>query len=63
MLRRRWTGSIFKTSVPSIRMRPPDGSMSRLIMRRVVVLPQPDGPDQHAELAVGDGQAQLATAT
>ena len=37
-------GSIFRTSVPSIRIRPPDGSMSRLIMRSVVVLPQPEGP-------------------
>jgi hypothetical protein len=57
--RRSWTGSIFSTSVPSIRIRPPVGSMSRLIIRSVVVLPQPDGPDQDAELAVGHGEAQV----
>ena len=28
-------------------------------MRSVVVLPHPEGPDQHAELAIGHRQAQL----
>ena len=32
------------TSWPPIRMRPLDGSSSPAISRRVVVLPQPDGP-------------------
>ena len=36
------------TSSSSTRMRPPVGSMSRLIMRRIVVLPQPDGPTRTA---------------
>ncbi len=38
------------TSVPLRRRVPAVGSTSRLIIRRVVVLPQPDGPDQHADL-------------
>src|SRR4029077_5851376 len=32
------------TSSPSSRMRPEDGSSSPAIIRKVVVLPQPDGP-------------------
>ncbi len=31
-------------SAPAIVMVPPDGSMRRLIIRSVVVFPQPDGP-------------------
>ena len=44
MPRRMLTGSLVSTFSPSIRMRPEVGSMSRLIIRSVVVLPQPDGP-------------------
>ena len=33
--------------------------MSRLIILIVVVLPQPDGTDQHADLAVGDLEAEV----
>lgn len=42
--RRSWSGSARVTSSPSRKTRPVVGSISRLIRRRVVVLPQPDGP-------------------
>ena len=42
--RRSSTGSTRLVSRPSTRMRPDVGSISRLIMRMVVVLPQPEGP-------------------
>ncbi len=42
--RRSRTGSVRATSSPSISTRPPVGSTSRLIIRRVVDLPQPEGP-------------------
>ena len=32
------------TSLPSTTMLPEDGSINRLIIRMVVVLPHPDGP-------------------
>ena len=35
-----------KTGVPSMRMRPLVGVSSPAIMRRVVVLPQPEGPSR-----------------
>ena len=63
MFRRNWTGSIFKTSMPSMRIRPPDGSMSRLIMRSVVVLPQPDGPTSTQSSPSGTVKLSSATAT
>ena len=44
MPRRSVATGVSVTSLPSISMRPEVGSISRLIMRRVVVLPQPDGP-------------------
>ena len=34
--------------------------MSRLIMRSVVDLPHPDGPDEHRDLALGHLEAQVA---
>ena len=40
-------------------MRPPVGSISRLIIRSVVVLPQPDGPTSTQISPVGDVEAQL----
>ena len=63
MLRRSWTGLIFRTSVPSIRIRPPDGSISRLIMRSVVVLPHPDGPTSTQSSPSGTVKLSSATAT
>ena len=44
MRRRSSTGSAWVTSSPSRKMRPPVGSISRLIIFSVVVLPHPDGP-------------------
>src|SRR5947209_3183219 len=44
MRRRSSAGSVPRVSTPSTRIRPLSGSRRRLIMRRVVVLPQPDGP-------------------
>src|SRR6056297_394380 len=44
MRRRSWFGSTSVTSSPSRMIRPPVGSMMRLIIFIVVVLPQPDGP-------------------
>src|SRR3984957_9861826 len=63
MLRRSCTGSIFKTSVPSIRIRPPEGSMSRLIMRSEVVLPQPEGPTSTQSSPSGTVKLSSATAS
>ncbi len=37
-------------------------SSSPATMRSADVLPQPDGPTKHDELAVGDGHVELATA-
>src|SRR5690348_14661239 len=44
MRRRSSAGSVPRVSTPSTSTRPESGSMSRLIMRSVVVLPHPDGP-------------------
>ncbi len=44
MRRRSSTAGSPATSSPSIVIRPPVGSISRLIIFMVVVLPQPDGP-------------------
>src|SRR3990170_2885649 len=44
MLRLSFTGSCFMTSVPSTVIDPDDGSIRRLIIFIVVVLPHPDGP-------------------
>ena len=37
--------------VPSSRMSPADGGTKPAIMRSVVVLPQPDGTEQHDQFA------------
>src|ERR671918_848447 len=44
MLRRSSTGFCLRMSVPSTSMVPELGSMRRLIIFMVVVLPQPEGP-------------------
>ena len=44
MPRRRTCGDWLMMSTPLISIRPEVGSMSRLIIRSVVVLPHPDGP-------------------
>ena len=40
----RWFGRRPRTSCPPIRIMPIEGSLKPEIMRRIVVLPQPDGP-------------------
>src|SRR5438876_1027903 len=44
MRRRSTTGSTRMTSAPSTSIVPDVGSMRRLIMRRIVVFPEPEGP-------------------
>ena len=48
------------TTVPPIAISPAPISSSPAIIRSSVDLPQPDGPDQHAELAVGDRDVDAA---
>src|SRR6476659_2761595 len=50
-------------SSPSTRIRPPDGSMRRLIIRRIVVLPQPDGPTRTQTSPSGTSRLRSSTAT
>ena len=40
----RWFGRVPRTSLPPMRITPIDGSVKPEIMRKIVVLPQPDGP-------------------
>src|ERR1700727_706742 len=61
--RRKITGSMVNTFWSSIRMRPPVGSMSRLIMRSVVVLPQPEGPISMHSSPSGMVRLRALTAT
>src|SRR2546423_1986300 len=63
MRRRSSTASTRSTSSPSTRIRPDDGSMSRLIMRRIVVLPHPDGPTSTQTSPSGTSSDRSATAT
>jgi hypothetical protein len=46
-------------SCPSMRIRPPSIGSSPASIRRVVDLPQPDGPDEDEELAIGDLEGDL----
>ena len=39
---------------------PPVGVSSPAIIRSTVLLPQPDGPDEHQQLAVGDLEIEIA---
>ena len=48
------------SSRPPTRISPEVGSISRLIIRIVVVLPQPDGPTSTSGLALGDVERQIA---
>ena len=47
-------GGVRDTSSPSRRMRPSVGASNPAIIRSVVVLPQPDGPEHREELAAPD---------
>jgi hypothetical protein len=53
-------GGTSLTTSPPIRISPPVMSSRPAIMRSVVDLPQPDGPDQHHELVVGDVEIDAA---
>ena len=50
----RCRGATSFTNLSSMRISPDVTVSSPAIMRSVVVLPQPDGPDEHHELAVLD---------
>ena len=62
MLRRSSVTSRLAASTPSIRMRPLVGSMSRLTILRLVVLPQPDGPTSTQILPAGTVSDRSLTA-
>ena len=62
MLRRRVSGSRRRLSSPSIVMVPELGSMRRLIIRIVVVLPQPDGPTNTVVPPAGNSSDTRSTA-
>src|SRR5512132_3707110 len=62
MRRRSWGGSTLAMSWPSTTMRPLEASIIRLIMRRVVVLPQPDGPTRTVRSPSGTSRARSSTA-
>ena len=59
MPRRSVGGSDCWMSWPSSRIRPLVASISRLIIRSVVVLPQPTGSDQHHRLPVRDLKVEV----
>src|SRR5690242_450941 len=63
MPRRSWTGSTERTSRPSTSIRPEVGSTSRLIIFNVVVLPQPDPPNNTSICPAGTRRLTLQTAT
>ena len=63
MVRRSSTGSAAVTSSPSIRTRPLVGSISRLIIRSTVDLPQPDGPISTASSPAPTSRLMSPTAT
>src|SRR5690606_14646931 len=63
MRRRSRTGSVRVTSSPSSRIRPEVGSTSRLIIRSVVDLPQPDGPTSASTSCSRTARLSPATAT
>ena len=62
MPRRSAVTSRVAMSTPSIRIRPDVGSMSRLTILRLVVLPQPDGPTSTQILPAGTVSERSLTA-
>ena len=60
MAMRRLAGCILVTSAPLMKIEPAVTSSSPAIMRSIVDLPQPDGPEQRAELALADRQVDIA---
>ncbi len=55
----RFAGETSLTTRSPIRIVPVVGVSSPATIRRAVVLPHPDGPDQHQQLAVGDRQVEV----
>ena len=62
MLTSRCVADRFVTSRPAISMRPSLGSSSPAIMRSVVVLPQPDGPNKVTSVPLSTVKLIPATA-
>ena len=62
MPRRSSVTSRVAASTPSMRIRPLVGSMSRLTILRLVVLPQPDGPTSTQILPAGTLNERSLTA-
>src|SRR5450631_4399945 len=63
MPRRSSVGEVVEWSRSSIQIRPLVGSIIRLIMRRLVVLPHPEGPTRTVILPDGAVRLRLSTAT
>ena len=59
MLTSRLCGGVLVTSSPPTRIVPDVGSLKPAIIRSVVVLPQPDGPEQREELAARDVEVEV----
>src|ERR1019366_10646664 len=62
MPRRSSVGDVLEWSRSSIQIRPLVGSIIRLIIRRLVVLPHPDGPTRTVILPDGAVKLRLSTA-
>ena len=62
MLTSRWVALRLVTSRPAIRMRPSLGSSRPAIMRKVVVLPQPEGPSSVTSVPASTVKLTPATA-
>src|SRR3954453_20500285 len=63
MPRRSSDSFICPVSLPSSVMLPEEGRIIRLIMRRDVVLPQPEGPTSTVILPLGASKLRSSTAT
>ena len=63
MPRRSRAGFCSLMSLPSIVIRPSLGSTRRLVIRSVVVLPQPLGPTRTTVLPAGTSRSKASTAT
>ena len=63
MPRRSSAGGTVAVSRSSSQMRPLVGSIIRLIIRRLVVLPQPDGPTRTVIWPDGASRSRWSTAT
>ena len=62
MRRRSWTGSSWRTSLPSMRIAPDVGSMSRFTIFSDVVFPEPLGPTRMQIFPAGTVNERASTA-